>query len=253
MIGFLIGGLAGWGVGALLRRIRHRLLRRAAYSVSWLVLFVGLLPVGMLIAKFQGLPENSTVAFSIVIGMTIGLIISAPGHRGTLRTVQEPDPVVETANPWRVSTRDAGGVEERNYLEGINGWLLVPAVFLILSLLSALPNMFNLVSRVLFREYGSLGAGFGPWIVSAGFLVRNVFWIVLCWQFFRKARNAPKLFIVALWLDVCITLMLALSQMGVNDQFFAKISAFLGMKTVAAISLSFYLWRSERVKVTFVR
>jgi peptidoglycan/LPS O-acetylase OafA/YrhL len=137
----------------------------------------------------------------------------------------------------------------------INGWLLVPLAYLILSLLSTtllLALYFMAVFMPESREYlvTNSQAFTMQWYFSV--LTAIIMWIFsgwLLWIFCKRSVKLPKIYI--LWLLVTVLLAIkAFAFSPVTDELAVRA---LAMPLLAAAILVPYFKRSKRVKGTFTQ
>ncbi|WP_114195427.1 DUF2569 domain-containing protein [Edaphovirga cremea] len=137
----------------------------------------------------------------------------------------------------------------------INGWLLVPLAYLILSLLSTtllLVLYFMAVFMPESREYlvTNSQAFTMQWYFSV--LTAIIMWIFsgwLLWIFCKRSVKLPKIYI--LWLLVTVLLAIkAFAFSPVTDELAVRA---LAMPLLAAAILVPYFKRSKRVKGTFTQ
>lgn len=145
----------------------------------------------------------------------------------------------------------SSSVSDNSELAGIKGWLILPAIGLVLGpvisivslVLSA--NMFNDVSRA---GYGEIYAFFI--LVEAIILIFVLYTAV---RFFGKKANAPSAFITMLTVQICLVLICLAAAVVSDAEAFIIEYGKAALKVIIAAAIWIpYFKRSKRVKATFV-
>lgn len=132
-------------------------------------------------------------------------------------------------------------LSEEPTLVGIRGWLLLPAIGLAIGFLSAVLGLIRLLSL----------AFSGAVEVDIGFFIQLALLCFVCHvaqAFYRKDRQAPKLYIFLMWTMIAL-LVLSLAAGVVEEP--SRPGEVVG-NFLAAIIWTLYFLRSRRVKQTFV-
>jgi|GEM_PF-1231489 len=150
-----------------------------------------------------------------------------------------------------VQTPGIEGEPVDSSLAGIGGWLILPAIGLVLGPVIGLIGLG--VSVSLFSDVADAGYG-GVYaleiLVDLALLGAAVYAAI---RFFGKKRNAPSILIGLMIAGIAVTLLLLVIQMGADAEAFAmqSVKTLLGSILGAAIWIP-YFRTSRRVKATFV-
>ncbi|MBD3342378.1 MAG: DUF2569 family protein [Candidatus Lokiarchaeota archaeon] len=136
-------------------------------------------------------------------------------------------------------------------LRGIGGWLVLPAIGLIVMPIvgfGALIMSFSLFPEVVAAGYGDMYAM--ELVANAGLLV---FAIYAATWFFKKKSNAPSVIIRFLWFSIGLSILLLIIEiLAKADEFAAETALQLFRDIIAAVIWIPYFSVSKRVKATFV-
>ena len=148
---------------------------------------------------------------------------------------------------------DSSDVMEKDLplkVEGIGGWLLFPAVGLLVAIFSRMVKIFDDYSyiRIWINDHPLLGLILGLHIFVY-FLI-----IYLTVQFFTKSRKTPKLMISYLIINALVFLFTVLLGSKMNYRPYNKDEYiyFAIAAVIAAVIWIPYYMKSQRVKNTFV-
>lgn len=123
-------------------------------------------------------------------------------------------------------------------LVGISGWLIVPAIGLVLGLIASVANLiFNISSRMPIFEL----------IISSGLIGFIAYTIIL---FFKKKKNTPKAIILLYIMNIVASYAFIFLDGGVMST--TETTGKLIFDLVIAIIWIIYFKVSKRVMVTFV-
>lgn len=154
-------------------------------------------------------------------------------------------------------------MDEKNKVTGISGWLILPAVGLIASLLLYAFNIFQKLSFLGDSEYAKIILQYPGFAKLALFeLIFNffalVFFLQVSWLFFRKKEALPKVMIALMWVVFSFALLDFIWSMVIFDPQDALAIIYLLRSTnvfglfLYAVIWSLYFIKSGRVKNTFV-
>jgi hypothetical protein len=150
-------------------------------------------------------------------------------------------------------------------LTGLGGWLVLPAIGIVIRPIIALFGVFGclaffgaaetLIATIGLRSYQQLKPIVGFELLANMFMMGFCIYVAI--QFFRKKSNAPKLYMISLFAQVIIVTIDALlmnflyapvaGETGVNSE-----APTLGIAFVSAAIWTSYFTKSVRVKNTFV-
>jgi transglutaminase-like putative cysteine protease len=166
---------------------------------------------------------------------------------------------------WRVFRYDPAPEEaEKNAPTGIRGFLLLPAVGVTLAPIGSLVTLTAWVKIGELRVWDML-----PWISSTSYQPWHYYAYLLllaamCLQvigcsivtilFFMKRSSAPEVLVALIWLGLPLSFGLELfyASLGIHDHTFARLAAFAFAQVFSAWGYSLYLYKSQRVKATFI-
>ena len=180
------------------------------------------------------------------------------GHR-TVRTASSPNPYCENCHRYVSLLRETAYREpELSRLSGIRGWLILPAIGVVINPILLLMGI--VASFETFGEY--------DWVIDAypvlrailtvdivGAVIVLILFIVLLFFFFGKRRSAPSLFI---WTSVIsigfavITTLMSTSLWGEFPGYAAETLPSTIGSIVASVLWIAYFTVSKRVAATFV-
>lgn len=147
--------------------------------------------------------------------------------------------------------------------QGIRGWLILPAIGLILtpfidmkdvveyfSIVHSL-NTWDLLSDTSGVDYHPLKA---PYLLSTLFfmLAEVIFSGLLLFLFFKKKRIFPIIFIAFMWVDLTLFVCLGVANYAFLKEPLSELHPTIGMLLGSIIWTAYFL-RSKRVKATFIR
>jgi len=135
-------------------------------------------------------------------------------------------------------------------LVGIGGWLILPAIGLILGPVVSVVGL--IAAMAFFSEITATGHGdlFAfELVLEAGFVV---FTIYVATRFFAKKSDAPSIFIALQVAGVMVSLMLLVIELGAGaDEFAVESGKHLVRGVIGAAIWIPYFMGSKRVKATF--
>ena len=136
-------------------------------------------------------------------------------------------------------------------LAGIGGWLILPAIGLVLGPIIGVIGLiaaFGMYSKVERAGYGGIYAL--ELMVVLGFLVFTIYAAVL---FFQKKRNAPRTIIILLVASIAASVVLLVIELGAEAEVFAIETGKQLVREIIGASIWVpYFRASERVKATFI-
>jgi hypothetical protein len=136
-------------------------------------------------------------------------------------------------------------------LVGIRGWLVLPAIGLVLGPIVGVVSLvvgFALYSDVAVAGWGGLFAA--EMVVELGLLI---FMIYAASRFFSKKRNAPMVIIALLVTGLAANGLLLLVELGVGAEDFAEETTRMLVRSIISAAIWIPYFRvSKRVKATFV-
>ena len=146
--------------------------------------------------------------------------------------------------------------QSRSYYDGIGGWLILPAITLVVV---PLTTIFNLINGDYFNSSVWTGVGiYGTGVqvyygASFVFLIAMFCYSILTAIFFFKLRTAaPQMFIIL----ISVNFISLLLEAYVADQYLRKLAIDSSSADISRSAIGLFIWipyflKSERVKSTF--
>ena len=144
-------------------------------------------------------------------------------------------------------------------LNGIGGWLILPAIGLIIALVFGGIGLFSILGEC--QDVARMGAGKFASLCIFELILYSVIWVFTIYatvRFFRKKKNAPKIMIILCATNLVAPLVVlgAGLSIGLSDEVMRFVAFNAGEQSgKAAIAATIwipYFKISRRVKTTFV-
>ncbi len=166
------------------------------------------------------------------------------------------EPTQQDESPWASPKEQsvipaAKSEEPTKHLAGIGGWLIFPAIGLILNTVGLILGIGFLVSE--FTSWSQMGLGFLWGIEMADLVISTVFVLWAAILFFNKKRGAPKAYICMMVYFVLSSGMIVYFETSWQQHEMAEESIRMVFRTLvsSAVWIPYFL-ASKRVKATFV-
>lgn len=166
---------------------------------------------------------------------------------------------------WRVFRYDpAPEPAEKNAPTGIRGFLLLPALGVSLAPIGSLVTLMAWAKVAELRVWDMLpwigSASYQPWryyaylLLLAAIFLQVIGCLLVAILFFTKRSSTPAVLVAMIWLGLPVDFGLELfdAALGIRGHTFNRMAAIAFAQVFIAWGYSLYLYKSQRVKATFI-